>query len=407
MHRLKDGEMESIKSKRIPHSAIRMMVEAADRMEKEGKEVIHLEIGRPDFNSPAHVVEACVNALRAGKHHYCPNAGIPELRQAIVRRFQDEYRLDYDSSDEVIVTNGVCEAVYLSMNALLNPGDQILLPDPGWLNYEVNAICAYAEPVSYTLSAVNGYQPDIDEIARKITPRTRMIMLVSPSNPVGSVTRPEVLQGIADLAEKHDLIVASDEIYEKIIYPPARHASIACLPGMKKRTLLLNGFSKYWSMTGWRLGYVLGPRELIDPMQRYHLFLITSVATFTQYGALAALTGDETPSKNMVLELTRRRDYFAPAVNKIPGFSCLIPDGAFYVFVDARKTGMDGWQLSDLLLKEAGVVTVAGECFGKNGAGHIRMALTCPLEKLQKAVANMTRVMTEVMRGKSASAGSH
>ncbi len=392
--------MESIKSQRIPNSAIRLMVEASERMEREGKDVIHLEIGRPDFDSPAHVVEACVEALRAGRHHYCPNAGIPELRRAIARKFLDEYHLEYDPASEVIVTNGVCEAVYLSMNALLNPGDQILIPDPGWLNYEVNAICAFAEPVSYTLTAASGFQPDADEIERKITPRTRMIMLVSPSNPVGSVTKPEVLERIAALAEKHDLIVASDEIYEKIIYPPARHSSIACLPGMKKRTLILNGFSKFWSMTGWRLGYVLGPRALIDPMSRYHLFLITSVATFTQYGALAALTGDPGPSLAMVAELKRRRDYLAPAVNRIPGFSCLMPEGAFYVFVDARAAGMDGYQLSNLLLQKAGVVTVAGECFGKCGAGHIRLALTCPLEKLQRAAANMQSVMKEIMQAK-------
>jgi aspartate/methionine/tyrosine aminotransferase len=393
--------MESIKAQRIPHSAIRLMVEAAERMEREGKEVIHLEIGRPDFDSPEHVVEACVRALRAGKHHYCPNAGIPELRKAIAGKFAAEYGLDYHPGTDVIVTNGVAEAVYLSMSALLNPGDQILIPDPGWLNYAVNAICALVEPVSYTLSAQNGYQPDVDEIAGKITPRTRMIMLVSPSNPVGSVTRPEVLEGIAALAQKHDLIVASDEIYEKIIYPPARHYSIACLPGMKERTLILNGFSKFWSMTGWRLGYAIGPSHMIDAMVRYHLFLLTSVATFTQYGALAALTGDQGPSNSMVAELRRRRDFMAPAVNQIPGLSCLMPDGAFYVFVDARPTGMDGYTLSNLLLQEAGVVTVAGECFGKNGAGHIRLALTCPLEKLQKAVAKMHQVLDNVMSGKA------
>lgn len=390
--------MESIKTQRIPNSAIRQMVEAAERMEREGKEVIHLEIGRPDFNTPAHVVEACVEALRAGKHHYCPNAGIPELRRAIVRKYIDEYRLEYDSDSGVIVTNGVAEAVYLAMNALLNPGDQILIPDPGWLNYAVDAICAYVEPVSYTLSAANGYQPDVDEIADKITSRTRMIMLVSPSNPVGSVTKPEVLLGLAALAQKHDLIVVSDEIYEKIIYPPAQHTSIACMPGMKGRTLILNGFSKFWSMTGWRLGYVLGPQEMIEPMLRYHLFLLTSVATFPQYGALAALSGDLAPCNAMVAELKKRRDYLVPEVNQIPGFSCLMPEGAFYVFVDARPARMDGYRLSKLLLEEAGVVTVAGECFGKNGAGHIRLALTCPLEKLHTAAANMGRFMRKQMR---------
>jgi aspartate/methionine/tyrosine aminotransferase len=283
------------------------------------------------------------------------------------------------------------------MSALLNPGDQILIPDPGWLNYAVDAICSYAEPISYTLAATNGYQPDVDEIRDKITPRTRMIMLVSPSNPVGSVTKLEVLESIASLAEKHDLIVVSDEIYEKIIYPPARHYSIACLPGMKQRTLVLNGFGKFYSMTGWRLGYVLGPQQLVDPMLRYHLYMITSVNTFAQYGALEALTGDQSPACAMVAELQRRKDYLAPAVNRIPGFSCLMPEGAFYVFVDARATGLDGYRLSNLLLDEAGVVTVAGECFGKKGAGHIRLALTCPMDKLQKAAANMDQVMGTLM----------
>jgi aspartate/methionine/tyrosine aminotransferase len=385
--------MESIKMQRIPHSAIRVMVEAAERMERQGREVIHLEIGRPDFDTPPHIVEAAVNALRAGKHHYCPNAGIPELRRAIAGKFADEYRLEYDPGTDIIVTNGVAEAVYLSIGALLNPGDQVLIPDPGWLNYEANALTALVEPVSYTLSAANLYQPDVAEIESKITGRTKMIILVSPCNPVGSVTRPEVLQALAALAVKHDLIVVSDEIYERIIYPPARHISIACLPGMKERTLLLNGFSKFWSMTGWRLGYVLGPKEMIDPMLRYHLFMLTSANTFAQYGAVAALTGDQGPSLAMVATLKERRDYMAPAVNGIPGFSCLMPEGAFYVFVDARPAGLDGYRLSNLLLEEAGVVTVAGECFGKNGAGHIRLALTCPLDKLRRAVANMTRVM--------------
>ncbi len=390
--------MESIKTQRIPQSEIRLMVEAAEKMEKQGREVIHLEIGRPDFNTPAHIVEAAVAALRAGKHHCCPNAGIPELRRAIVQRYAEEYRLEYDPAAGVIVTNGVAEAVYLAMNALLNPGDQVLIPDPGWLNYAVDAIAGYAEPVGYTLSSANGYQPDVDEIADKITRRTRMIILVSPSNPMGAVTRPEILEGLAALAERHNLIVVTDEIYERIIYPPVRHYSIACLPGMKERTLLLNGFSKFWSMTGWRLGYVLGPPGMIEPMLRYHLYMITSVATFAQYGALEALTGDQGPSLAMVAEFQKRKDFLVPEVNRMPGLSCLMPEGAFYIFVDGRATGLDGYRLANLLLEKAGVVTVAGECFGKKGAGHIRLALTCPLDKLQRAAANMQEVMSGFMK---------
>jgi len=340
--------MESIVAKRIPYSQIRVMFDAAQKLEKQGKKIIHLEIGRPDFNTPEHIVEAAIDALRAGKHHYSPNAGIPELRQAISDKFSSEYNLKYDPQTEVVVSNGVAEGVYVAIHALLNPGDEILIPDPRWVNYDVDAITNFVVPVDYTLLEDSGFQPDPEEIEEKITARTKMILVASPSNPTGGVTRKDVLEKIAELAIKHDLLVLSDEIYEKIVYPPAEHVSIATFPEMKERTILLNGFSKFYSMTGWRLGYVLGPSELVIPILRYHQYMITSTNTFAQWGAVAALKGNQEPSQAMVGEFQKRRDYMHEAINQIPGFQCPKPDGAFYLFPSIKETGMDGFRMAEM-----------------------------------------------------------
>jgi aminotransferase len=386
--------MESIKAKRIPYSQIRVVFDRARELEKQGKHIIHLEIGRPDFDTPDHIVEAAIKALKDGKHHYCPNAGVPELRQAIVEKIAEEYKLDYRADSEVIVTNGVAEAVYLAINALLDPGDQILIPDPAWLNYQQVTLSNYVEPVPYELFGKKDFQPDPEDIEQRITPRTKAILLLSPSNPTGSVFYPVTVEKITAIAEKHDLLILSDEIYRKIIFPPAEHISSATLPGMRERTLILDGFSKFYSMTGWRMGYVLGPEKLVNPMLRYHQYMITSVNTFAQWGAIEALKGDQSPSKSMVEEFKKRRDYIHEAVNQIPGFLCVKPDGAFYIFPNIQKTGMDGFQMSRMLLEKAGVATVAGECFGKCGAGHIRISYSNSMDNLQKAVARIEETMT-------------
>ena len=385
--------MESIKAQRIPYSQIRVVFDKAKELERQGKHIIHLEIGRPDFNTPDHIVEASIKALKEGKHHYCPNAGIPELRQAIVEKIGDEYKLEYSPNSEVIVTNGVVEGVYLAINALLNPGDQILIPDPAWLNYQSITLSNYVEPVPYELFGEGGFQPEADDIEQRITPRTKAILLLSPSNPTGSVLHPNMVEKIAAIAEKNDLLILSDEIYRKIIYPPARHVSSATVPGMRERTLILDGFSKFYSMTGWRMGYVLGPEKLVNPMLRYHQYMITSVNTFAQWGAIEALKGDQSPSEHMVEEFKKRRDYIYEAVNQIPGFQSSKPEGAFYISPNIQETGQDGFQMSHMLLEKAGVATVAGECFGKYGAGHIRISYSNSMGNLKKAVANIEKAM--------------
>jgi aminotransferase len=388
--------MESIAAQRIPYSQIRVMFDAANKLERQGKKIIHLEIGRPDFNTPEHIVEAAVKALRSGKHHYSPNAGILELRRAISDKFISEYGLKYDPETEVVVTNGVAEGIYVAIHALLNPGDQILIPDPRWINYDVDAITNFVDPVDYSLIEDSGFQPDPEEIEERITGRTRMILVASPSNPTGSVMGKDVLEKIAELAIQHDLLVLSDEIYEKIVYPPAEHVSIATFPGMRERTILLNGFSKCFSMTGWRLGYVLGPKKLVNPILRYHQYMITSTNTFAQWGAVTALREDQEPSRVMVKEFQERRDYMVDAINQIPGIQCAKPDGAFYLFPSIKETGMDGFKMAEMLLDKAGVATVAGECFGKNGAGHIRISYSNSLENLREAVKKIESALSDV-----------
>ncbi len=388
--------MESIAAQRIPYSQIRVMFDAANKLERQGKKIIHLEIGRPDFNTPEHIVEAAVEALRSGKHHYSPNAGILELRQAISEKFSSEYNLEYDPETEVVVTNGVAEGIYVSIHALLNPGDQVLIPDPRWINYDVDALTNFVDPVDYSLKEDSGFQPDPEEIEERITGRTKMILVASPSNPTGSVTKKAVLEKIAELAIQHDLVVLSDEIYEKIVYPPAEHLSIATFPGMQERTVLLNGFSKCFSMTGWRLGYVLGPKNLVNPVLRYHQYMITSTNTFAQWGAVTALKEDQEPSRAMVKEFQERRDYMHEAINKISGIQCAKPDGAFYLFPSIKETGMDGFRMAEMLLEKAGVATVAGECFGKNGAGHLRISYSNSLKNLKEAVKKIESALSDV-----------
>ncbi len=381
--------MESLKAQRIPYSGIRTVFDRAKKLEQEGKTIIHLEIGRPDFDTPSHIVEAAVDALRAGKHHYSQNAGIPELRRAITDKYREEYQLDYSPETDVVVTNGVAEGVYVAIHALLNPGDQVLIPDPRWVNYDVDALSNDVEPVDYSLYEDRNYEPDPDEIADKVTPRTKMILLASPSNPTGGVNSLAVLKTIALLAQEYDLVVLSDEIYEKIIYPPAEHISIATLEGMKERTIILNGLSKFYSMTGWRLGYVLGPEKFLNPILRYHQYMVTSTNTFAQWGAVTALKGDQGPAYAMVEEFLKRRDYIYKAINHIPGLSSAEPQGAFYLFPSVKESGIDGYEMSKMLLEKASVATVPGECFGKQGAGHIRISYANSLDNLKTAVANI------------------
>ncbi|MDL2210667.1 pyridoxal phosphate-dependent aminotransferase, partial [Desulfovibrio sp. OttesenSCG-928-O18] len=323
--------MESIIAQRIPYSKIRVFADAAQRLEEQGQKVIHLEIGRPDFATPENIVNAAIDALKAGKVHYAPNPGIPELRKAIAKRYAERDGCDYDPLKQVLVTNGVAEGIYLAFAALLNPGDQILIPDPGWINYEVLPIMNLAEPLTYSLRRENDFLPDLAEIEEKITSRTKAILVANPSNPTGMVFPEKMLRAIADLAEKHNLVIISDEIYEDLVYPPTQFVSMASFADIRDRLIVLSGLSKTYSMTGWRVGYALGNAKIINAMLRLHQYTITSTVSFAQWGALEALEGTQEPRLAMYREFEKRKDFVYEAINSIPHLSCAKPQGAFYL----------------------------------------------------------------------------
>ncbi|GIO24151.1 pyridoxal phosphate-dependent aminotransferase [Oceanobacillus sp. J11TS1] len=388
--------MSSFAMEKVPSSEIRVMFDAAKKLEAEGKKLVHMEIGRPDMDTPAHIVEAAVKALRNGEVHYASNAGILPLREAIADKYDTEHQLSYDPYKNILVTNGVAEGVYLAISALLNPGDEILIPDPVWLNYNNVPVMNFIHPVSYTLTSNNSFLPDINELKEKVTNHTKMLVLLSPSNPTGAMLTHQAINELASFAKENDLIVLSDEIYEKIIYDSKKHISIATVKDMKERTIILNGFSKFYSMTGWRIGYALGNEKYIQPMLKMHQYINSASTTFAQWGALEALTGDQTPSIKMVKQFEKRRNFFVKSLNEIPGFQCPRPDGAFYVFPSIKETGMSSKEMSQFLLEKAHVVSVAGSSFGKSGEGHIRFSYTASLYELEIAVHHISKAMKDL-----------
>jgi len=377
---------EAERMKHIPFSGIRKVFEKAKRLEEEGQRVVNLGIGRPDFDTPAHIKQAAKEALDAGMVHYSSNYGLPELREAIAARLERDNGLTYDPNGEIIVTVGANEAVLMSMAATLNPGDEVIIPDPAWLHYFYCARLVGAVPVAVPLREEKEFKLDPDDVARAITPRMRMLVVTTPHNPTGSVLDEEILQALADIAERYDLLVLSDEIYDKIIYDGVRHISFATLPGMRERTLTVNGFSKTYAMDGWRLGYVAAPRALIALLIRVHQYTTVCATTFIQMGAVAAYRGPQDCVAEMAAEFDRRRQYLIPALNEIEGISCVRPQGAFYAFPSIKATGKSSAEIADFLLEEAKVALIPGSAFGQYGEGYLRIAYSNPLENIQEAV---------------------
>jgi aspartate/methionine/tyrosine aminotransferase len=324
----------------IPFSGIRKIAQAAIELEKQGRAIIHLEIGRPDFDTPTHIKDAAKRALDAGLVHYTSNYGTLELRQAIADKLMRENNIVVDPATEIVVTVGANEAVAITMLGLIDPGDEVLIPDPIWLHYFYCVQLAGGVPVHVPLRAENQFQIDPDDVRKAITPRTRMLIVNSPHNPTGAVIDKKVLDALARIAIERDLMVLSDEIYEKIIYDGAQHHSIASLPEMADRTVTVNGFSKTYSMTGWRVGYAVGRKKLIDALIRVHQYSATSATSFAQSGSLAAYRGSQDCVQEMVAEFDRRRMLLLTGLHSIPGVECVKPSGAFYVFPSIKKIGM-------------------------------------------------------------------
>ena len=364
----------------------------AKELEAQGKSIIHLELGEPDFHPGQSVIDSASKALADGKDRYCAVIGLPALREEIAA-YLARTRSITVSAENIVVAPGCKLSLFQSMMALLEPGDEVLYPDPGFPGYESITQGLGAVPIPFTLSMRNKLQPDPDEIAAKITPRTRMLLTNSPGNPTGTVYTDEVQRAIAELAVKHDLWVLSDEIYARIIYG-GEYMSMLRYPGMAERTLIIDGFSKSFAMTGWRLGYTVAPPEVVPALAMMVVNTYTCVAEFTQYAAIEALRDREGNTPRMVGEFARRREQFVRGLNQVPGFRCLPPEGAFYAWVDITGTGTSAEELCRILLEDAGVGAIPGAAFGPAGNDFIRFSFASAMATLQEAVERIMKVST-------------
>lgn len=364
----------------------------ARELEAQGRSIIHLELGEPDFHPGQSVIDSAGRALSEGKDRYCAVAGVPALREEIAA-YLARTRSIQVSAANIVIAPGCKIALFLAMMALLEPGDEVLYPDPGFPGYPSITLGLGAVPVPFTLSARNHFQPDPAELASKITPRTRVLITNSPGNPTGTVYTDAVQRALAELAVKHDLWVLSDEIYARIIYS-GEYLSMLRYPGMHERTLIIDGFSKSFAMTGWRLGYTVAPPEVVAALVMMAINTYTCVAEFTQYAAIDALRDREGNTAHMVGEFTRRREQFARELNRVPGFRCQSPEGAFYAWVDITGTGMSAEELCRILLEDAGVAAIPGAAFGPSGRDFIRFSFASSMETLHEAVERIAKVST-------------
>ena len=365
----------------------------ARALEATGREIIHLEIGEPDFDTPANVVAKGVSALQAGSTHYSPAAGIPELRAAVAEYVARTRNIPV-GPEHVVVTPGGKPIMFFVMLALLEEGDSVAYPNPGFPIYEsmVDFLGARRIPVGYELIG-DEFVFNTEQLLSGIDETTRLIILNSPSNPTGSVLSLTDLQRIADAAQQVDAVILSDEIYSRILYEGAHH-SIASLPDMRERTVILDGFSKTYAMTGWRLGYGVMPENLAEAVTRLMVNSDSCTATFTQIAGVEALTGDQTSPDEMIEEFRRRRDLIVHGLAAIAGLKCATPRGAFYVFPDIRGTGLSSRQAADVLLYEGGVAALAGTSFGANGEGFVRFSYANSYQNIEKALHNIENVLS-------------
>ena len=374
---------------RVTPSPIRKMFNLAAQMQ----DVVSFSVGEPDFHTPDHIVEAAIQALKDGEHHYTPNAGILPLRQAISKRIRTSHGLNYDPDSQIIVTAGGMEALMLTMHCILDPGDQFILGDPCWTNYSRQIEICSADPLFVPVTGENGFLFDPEDLERSITPRTKGFIINSPSNPTGSIATADALERLAQIAVKHDLYVISDEVYQNILYDDAAAPSIATMPGMAERTIIINSFSKTYAMTGWRVGYAVGPSHIIENMVKLQENIAACVTTFAQFGALAALEGPSEPVDQMVATYAERRDYLVSQLKQIPGLHFCVPQGTFYLFLDISETGMNAEEFAKDLLQKQRVIMVPGEAFGENGKNYIRISFATSMETIQEGIRRLAVYM--------------
>jgi aspartate/methionine/tyrosine aminotransferase len=361
----------------------------AKELERQGRSIIHLELGEPDFHPAEPVVEALEKALRSGKDRYCTVAGIPALRDEIAQYLHRTRELQVKGRN-IVIAPGCKIILFLTMMAIIEPGDEVLYPDPGFPGYPSITAGFGGVPVPYELSERRGFQADPDEIAAKITPRTKAIITCSPNNPTGTVYTDAVQRRIADLAIQHDLYVLSDEIYARIIYSD-RYLSMLSYPGMLERTCIIDGFSKSFAMTGWRLGYAVAPAHIVEQLELLVINTYTCVAEFTQYAAIEALRDSTGATPRMVKQFAARREQFVRELNQVPGFRCPAPDGAFYAWVNITGTGLTAEEVCRVMLEEAGVAAIPGAAFGPSGRDFVRFSFASSNATLHEAVERVQK----------------
>ncbi|PHQ38972.1 aspartate aminotransferase [Halorubrum persicum] len=366
----------------VPFSGIREVFEECDRLEAQGQNIVHLEIGRPDFDTPSPIKQGAIEALDRGDVHYTSNYGILPLREKLATKLEEENGIRYNPDDEIVVTCGATEAVFVTLMGLIGTGDEVLLPDPSW-TYPAGVRLAGGEPTTYELDPATGFQPDIDSLRKAVSAQTKLLIVNSPNNPTGGVLSEQRAKALRDFAVDNDLIVLSDEIYEKILYDDKSHHSLAALDGMRDRTVTINGFSKAYSMTGWRLGYLAAPVDLVDPIIRARQYTSTCAPSISQHAAVRAVgSGLHEP---MVEAFERRRDRVCERIKRIPGMSCPDPTGAFYAFPTLPEGYTDDQEFVFSLLRESGVALVPGSVFGDAGKGNLRIAYSNSVEQIDEA----------------------
>jgi len=361
------------------------MLARANNLERRGQRIIHLEIGEPDFDTPAPVVDAAIQWLKTGKTHYAPVAGVVELREAVAGHLSRRHNV-YIDAENILISPGAKLMIFAIIHSVVDPGDEVLYPAPAYPAYEAALLLAGAKPVPVALDEAKEFRFNLDELARKITSRTKMIAINTPQNPTGGVLTIDDLRGLGQLARHHDLLILSDEIYSEIFYdaPPA---SMLDVPEILDRLLLINGFSKAYAMTGWRVGYGVIPKDLVSTVNLFMNNSVSSTATFSQLAAIEAFSDETARSvQNMVCEFRKRRDVFVEGLNRIPGIHCLSPHGAFYLFPNVSGLGLSSKEFADRLLTEAGVAVLPGTAFGSQGEGYLRLSFANSLENIQGAL---------------------
>ncbi len=369
----------------IPLSGIRKIMEYAKGL----TDVIFLNIGEPDFATPENIREAAKKAIDGGFTHYTSIQGIPELREAIARKLEAENGIHADPEKEILITAGTQPAFFAVCQTLIDPGDEVIVQDPFFPSYEVALRLAGARMVTVPLRQEREFIIDPEDLEARITKKTKLLVLISPNNPTGSVLDKNTLRTISEIAKDHDLIVVSDELYEKMTYDGTENCSVGSLPSMKERTITINGFSKAYAMTGWRIGYIVASEDMMKSISKVHHSMNVCACSISQKAALAALTGPQDSVEKMVREYDKRRQEMVSRVNEIPGFKCHMPKGAFYVFPNVESLRMSSMDLAKLLISKARVVTVPGSEFGKNGEGFLRLSYATSLEKISEALVRV------------------